>query len=965
MMLAIKHFAGFFRAVHGMEPFPWQARLADAFLDGTPPSTIDAPTSAGKTAILDAAVFALAAGARIPRRIVHIVDRRLVVDDAYRRAEKIRRAVERGEREAPNSILHEVYEGLMARGGPKPLETVLLRGGLHQEDKLARHPAQPLIVCSTVDQVGSRILHQGYGVSPYLRSIHAGLLANDSLIVLDEAHCSEPFRQTIEAIKKYRRIGKLVPQSPFAFVAMTATPGDSTGAFQLNEEDREHPVLSKRLKAKKRVELVEAARPKDEGLAATIVEKARNAAKPGSTILVVVNRVSLARKIAQMLDAARKDSRSPLEIEEPLLLTGRSRPAERDDLLAAVASRVFAGRDRKAFFNALPLIVVATQCVEVGADLDVDALITEACPIDSLRQRIGRLDRLGEIGETTVQIVAPHELAADEKNNTYLDPVYGESVTNAWQSLKSLHQSNGGLDGGVEAFTASLGIFTEAILASMRAQSLDAPLMFPTYCDLWAQTSPQPAAVPEPSLFLHGIQRAEAEVQIVWRADLQEDRPETWAEILGLCPPASGELLRLPIARARAWLENSLPEAQGGSDIEGEEGASESKKNGGKPLQRSFLVWVGTESQLPEKDPRAIRPGDTLVFPASAGGCDRWGWNAEYLGAVADLASVARNAGRRPPVLRLHPSLSQGLPEEFQALPTTQDDETTATIGELFKAALGNIQISSIPDTEIRNILAELSTAKRLTIEPHPSGTGWVVATERKAEDPAEEITAEDEGSSLCAAIVPLDRHLSDVATTVDSISANLEFAPELRDALVLAARFHDLGKVDPRFQALLWGGDRLKALKGGLIAKSPRVPRGHTARFHLGREAGYPKGGRHELLSLAFAAQSAAIASSKVDRDLVLHLIASHHGRCRPLAPVIEDDAIRTVDVMVGDAHIVAPSDGSIGGVPPANVASGIADRYWRLVRKYGWWGLSYLEACLRLADHRASEMEEKEAAV
>jgi len=964
-MLTIKHFTDFFRAVHGMEPFPWQTRLTDAFLAGAPPSTIDAPTSAGKTAILDAAVFALAAGARFPRRIVHIVDRRLVVDDAYRRAEKIRLAVERGESETPNSILHEVYEGLMARGGAKPLETTLLRGGLYQEDNLARHPAQPLIVCSTVDQVGSRILHQGYGISPYLRSIHAGLLANDSLIVLDEAHCSEPFRQTIESIAKYRSIGTVGAQSPFAFIAMTATPGDGTGAFRINMEDRNHPVLSKRLKAKKRIEFVEAAKPKDEGLAATIVERAYGAAKPGSTILVVVNRVSLARKIAQRLSDGRKDSRSPLNIEEPLLLTGRSRPAERDGLLAAVAPRVFAGRDRKAFGNALPLIVVATQCVEVGADLDVDSLITEACPIDSLRQRLGRLDRLGELGDTVVQIVAPHEFVAGEKGNEYIDPVYGEPVKNAWQSLKALHEDKGGLDGGVEAFTAALGIFSVAILSSMRAPSLDAPLMFPAYCDLWAQTSPQPAAVPEPSLFLHGIQRAEAEVQIVWRADLPEDRPETWAEILSLCPPASGELLRLPLARAKAWLENSLPEAQGGSDIEGEAGTREGRKPSGKSLQRTFLRWAGTETVLPENDPRSIRPGDTLVFPASAGGCDRWGWNPECTSAVADIATVARNAGRRPPVLRLHPSLTQGLPEELLALPTTQDDETTATIVELFKTALGAMQISAVVDPELKAILAELSTAKRLAIEPHPSGTGWVLARERKAEDPRDEITAEDEGSSRGAAIVPLNRHLSDVAATVDDISANLGFAGELRDALVLAARLHDLGKADPRFQALLWGGDRLKALKNGLIAKSPRIKNGCAARFDLRREAGYPKGGRHELLSLAFAARSAEVASSKVDRDLVLHLIASHHGRCRPFAPVIEDDSIRAVNVIFGDEHLVAPSDGSIEGLRPSHIANGIADRYWRLVRKYGWWGLSYLEACLRLADHRASEMEEKEAAV
>src|SRR5882724_8128370 len=99
-VLSIDDFRDFFYAVHACDPFPWQERLLREILQKNAwPEVLDLPTGSGKTAAIDIAVFHLALQAHEGKnrsaatRIAFVVDRRIIVDDAYERAKKLERAL--------------------------------------------------------------------------------------------------------------------------------------------------------------------------------------------------------------------------------------------------------------------------------------------------------------------------------------------------------------------------------------------------------------------------------------------------------------------------------------------------------------------------------------------------------------------------------------------------------------------------------------------------------------------------------------------------------------------------------------------------------------------------------------------------------------------------------------------------------------------------------------------------------
>jgi len=157
---------------------------------------------------------------------------------------------------------------------------------------------------------------------------------------------------------------------------------------------------------------------------------------------------------------------------------------------------------------------------------------------------------------------------------------------------------------------------------------------------------------------------------------------------------------------------------------------------------------------------------------------------------------------------------------------------------------------------------------------------------------------------------------------------------------------------MDERFQLWLRQGNEPAALAAAPLAKSRIVATSPARRRWLRQVSGLPENFRHEMLSLQLAERLGPSSAEPVLDDLVLYCIASHHGHGRPFAPVCRDDDPPPVRGTHDGATIDIDENTRAGWPAPHALDSGVPERFWRLSRRYGWWGLAYLEAVLRLGD-------------
>jgi CRISPR-associated endonuclease/helicase Cas3 len=862
-------------ALGGEKPFPWQIALLDRFLDDGPCPAIDVPTGLGKTAVMPIWLMARAAGAHVPRRLVYVVDRRAVVDQATAVAEALRALV---------ASDPDLARDLRLRG---PLSISTLRGKRIDNREWLSDPTSPAIVLGTVDMVGSRLLFQGYGVSQKMRPYHAGLLGADTLIVLDEAHLTPPFERLISAValgqdsqgrtlRAASALGALVPV--LRFMSLSATGRADAEALTLSDADRDHPVVARRLRARKRVSLRDEVLARD--LSAKLAEEAWAASEAGARPLrcvVYCDRRDDAKKVREDLIARAK--KADVKIDTELFVGGRrlherERAAGRLSLLGFLAGDRQT-RDRAAF-------VIATSAGEVGVDLDADAMVADLVPWERMVQRLGRVNRRGD-GDAAVVVVPTIPEKADPDTKARL-----AATRELFAELPSVDGAKDASPGAIAALKA--GVDRARVARASTPAPLHPPLVRATV-EAWSMTSVEEhTGRPEVAPWIRGwIEREEPQTTVVWREHLPiTDRGVLFDKsdlesFRDAANPHLAERLETETWRVMDWLA--------------------------RRLQALAVRTEGTESLAEE-----LRAGDVIgvILDASAPGLvrvndlsDRDKWEGLERTLSGRLLMVDARIG----------GLRDGLLDD-----RSDEAEDVSAIDGVERVVPFRIRRLTPEDASIP---AGWRGEARISVAEDDDGaeSAWLVV-ESRIEEPAES----EEGRSVTATRAQaLDEHESWAEEAARRIATGLELPEEYAEMLATAARLHDEGKRAPRWQ------QAFHAPQDAMLAKT-------TSRPNLRILDGY----RHELGSLPRAERHERFqALSPHLRDLVLHLIAAHHGNARP---VLRTDGAEEPPVLL------------------TRRAREIALRFTRLEKEWGPWGLAWWEALLRAADQEASRRNDEQ---
>jgi len=939
-----------FRGITARDPFAWQKRLFAQFMGAKIPKRVALPTGAGKTSLM---VIWLLAWVRmlhkgmesgIPRRLIWIVDRRVVVDQATAEALNIREKIlylenngDSGARNVLKIVKNQLQKFCMNHLNEEvPLAISTLRGELADNREWKKDPSKAAIIVGTVDMIGSRLLFSGYGDGSYFRPYHAGLMGIDAMIALDEAHLSPSLVKTLRQVENHAS-ATAKSLIPMKMIEITATPrGQAAGTFSLSADDPDmkdpESELAKRMMARKRLYVhacettpEEKSKAQHDALVTQIVSTAIDYAGSGQRIAIYVRSPQLAQRIYKGLVQSKNIRQNQVG-----LLTGTIRGYERDHLENGPLFKAFYEHDGPAKKSAgnPSYYLVMTSAGEVGVNLNADHMICDLVSLESLIQRLGRVLRFAA-GDRIARIDLLHTLGKPTERHRYKKKILEKiSETPEWKTLELLEArskerlnqniwNNGSLNSTDQWVDVSPWSFVaNPFPESTYSKTPWSPLLDRSHLDQWAMTS-----IPDRGLsqrrpvepWLHGVRESLPETYMAWREDV---------ELISEASPGSKQLKNY-FSAFRVLAHETVKCNTGdlisflGISKNPPKGKNAKEKSVETPLEIPVIILHKDgaaqvlslhqiEERLQEEKNNAFLSYATLLLPPSFG---------KLKDGVIDLKSTKSKvkdvscemAGRsRKRVLvdfdgsiwRWRDDLSdkgwfpvEGAPENNGI------DEILKGFSKRFEArVLLKIQISA-PSEMMENL--EDDAAKDAS-----KGTWLVYFTK-------------DEKRKTVAFEQRLDDHLKQTEAVAVLLSEHLLCSKDLKDAIQIAARFHDLGKNRTAWQ---------QAIKNN---GSCPLAKSDTTGFNAKLTGGY----RHEFGSLMELSDLATVS----DGELVKHLIASHHRSGRP-----------GFDQRAFDRMYPLAQNKKTGRE--------VMEGFFALQKKYGWWGLAYLEAILKAADGLAS---------
>ena len=738
-----------------------------------------------------------------------------------------------------------------------------------------------------------------------MRPVDAALAGTDSLVLVDEAHLARHLTRLLPTLTQCTAEAQQIlggVRSRPQVVALTAT-GDASGQdrFDLDEEDQANSMVRRRLEADKPLELrIESG---DAGL--RLAEAARDLlkrAKPAAC-LVFANTPATARSVLGHLQSIFSRREAAL-----LLLTGRTREREaartRERVLDPVEGMA-AKRDHK-LDRKQHLIVVATQTLEVGADIDAEYLVTEACGVRALTQRLGRLNRLGHSRiPAPCTCICQHPAEGPEGRRSRQWPVYGREPATVLGRLQT----------ALDQTTSTVSLSPRHISGILGEPGDDlgrAPELMHGLLWEWVKTTtpPEGAAPVEP--YFSGISDGSGyTVSLMWRAHVPEEGERLWPRATDV------EAVDVPIADFRRALD------------------------GDEEIRRIGPDGVTIES-ISGKE---LRPGDTVVLASDRGLLDEFGWNPDSALPVFDTSVATRGMPLNPDAIRRLCGVAAGelinkalgTAHDHEDIDKAEQAEAIAELIERLRGATPDGWDKSEWDAMVSGLKPEVVSANR---EVSRLPLKQPIPDEPRIDE------LDERSLSRTGTARDLDLHGRAVGARSRTIAERIGIRSDLIGIVERAGRLHDIGKADRRFQRWL---DPTGEESTAPVAKSD-MPR---SRWSTARAAaGWPRGGRHEDLSARLVRHWMETRGDHLDpshADLLIHLIISHHGSGRPIVPPAMDETTETVSSSIEGFSAEASSDLSI-------IDWNQPGRFRRLNGRFGPWGLALLETIVRLADHSVS---------